>query len=143
MPAVRAALVVLAWMAFNLAAFLSSTGESASSVHNCGVSRTMSGVSRTMPVRRLRFPSSVGTSRMSATSCGMVSQPSSLAMSKSICLGLTFDLRGSEGMKKRDSAILTYGNCRYGYYKNLVLGSNIEKCKYLSAAGFGTMFGIC
>jgi hypothetical protein len=45
-------------------------------------------------------------------------------------------LRGSQTW---DGAILKHGNGRYGYYKNLVFRSKIEKCKQFSPA---TAFGL-
>ena len=39
-----------------------------------------------------------------------------------------------QGSRKWDGAIPTHGNGRYGYYKNLVFRSKIEKCKQFSPA---------
>jgi hypothetical protein len=46
------------------------------------------------------------------------------------------------GSQTWDGAIPTHGNGRYGYYKNLVFRSKIEKCKQFSpATGFWTSVG--
>ena len=49
-----------------------------------------------------------------------------------------FSFGTPRGSRKWDGASPTYGNGRYGYYKNLVFRSKIEKCKHFYTSRFWT-----